>query len=388
MASRPCALHVIWDPKFNRYDFGPDHPFSERSRGLAVRLLEESRFFALGVGGPVEIHDAPVASSDELRRFHEADYLAFVARRSDEEVPGPLDSGDTPAFPGCYEAAARVAGGTLLGWHIVREAPEIHAFNPAGGLHHARPDRASGFCIFNDPALAIRAALQPGTGIGRVAYVDIDVHHGDGVMYGFYDDGRVLDIDFHQDGRTIFPGTGALHETGRGDGSGLKVNIPLPPGVGDEAFLPIFETIVPPLLRRFRPELIVVQTGVDAHVGDRLGNLQYTPRAYVRAITRVHELAHELSGGRLLVTGGGGYNAGNVARILARTAAVLAGRVLPAREEEETPVPWQKEFAAAMGESAPKTWGAIPAVRPSPWRREKEERILGELSRSLGRSFP
>ena len=193
-------------------------------------------------------------------------------------APIPLDAGDTPSFSGCFEAAARIAEGAAcaVDFTLEHKAPSFH---PAGGLHHAHPDRASGFCIFNDVALAVGRAVAAGH---RVVYIDIDAHHGDGVMYGYYSSGRVLDIDFHQDGRTLFPGTGTTDETGLADGNGLKVNLPLPPGPGDEALGPLFQWIVPPLVRSFRPDLIVVQHGADGHVGDPLTALQYTSRVYRR----------------------------------------------------------------------------------------------------------
>jgi acetoin utilization protein AcuC len=217
-----------------------------------------------------------------------------------------------------------------------------------------------------------------------VAYIDIDAHHGDGVMYGFYDDGRVLDIDFHQDGRTLFPGTGAVEETGRGDGAGLKVNVPLPPGTGDEALIGLFARIVPPLLEEFRPELILLQTGVDGHAGDPLARLQYTPRGYVAAISRVHRLAHALAAGRLVEVGGGGYDAGHVARVLARAAGILAGTPVPEREEDALPEPWRTEFRRDMGYEAPERWDDLPPpIRTD--RTNRLDRIARELEAALGR---
>jgi acetoin utilization protein AcuC len=383
-----CPVSVIWDDRFLEYDFGPGHPFTEKSRRLAVRLLEQVGFFAGPRDGPSTlVRSAPLANEAELLRFHEREYLAFVDRMGTRPMSGALDLGDTPSFPGCFAASSRIVGGTLCAWRIVQEGAGIHAFSPAGGLHHARPDSASGFCIFNDLGVAMRAALDSGS-VRRIAYVDVDVHQGDGVMYGFYDDGRVLAIDFHQDGRTIFPGTGFPDETGTGDGAGLKVNVPLPPGAGDEAFIPLFERIVPPLLRSYRPEMILLQTGVDAHVGDRLGSLQYTPRSYHAAIELVHRLAHELCQGRLVETGGGGYAAQNVARVLARAAGVLAGRRVPVAEEDELPAAWRTEYEAATGHPSPFRWDEIPSRVPSPWRAEHGAELVHRLEQALGVRFP
>ncbi|MDE1819545.1 MAG: acetoin utilization protein AcuC [Euryarchaeota archaeon] len=383
-----CPLSVIWDPRFLEYDFGPSHPFTEKSRYLSVRLLEESGFFRSPPPlTPGRVEKVQVASDPELLRFHEPSYLELVRNVGRSRHPSALDAGDTPGFPGCHEAAARIARGTLVGLEDVLAHPGSHALNPAGGLHHARPGRASGFCIYDDVALAIATALEGPHPLRRVAYVDIDAHHGDGVMYGFYEDGRVLDIDFHQDGRTLFPGTGFTNETGKGDGKGLKVNVPLPPTAGDDAVLPIFDKIVPPLLRDFKPELVVLQTGVDAHAGDPLAHLQYTPRTYDHAVGTLHELAHELCQGRLLETGGGGYLASSVSRTLARAAGILSGRKVGTNPAEATPIPWQEEFERTTGDEPPRSWGELPPVYRSSWKPEHGEKLLNVLGTELGRKF-
>lgn len=380
-----CSLSVYWDPRFLQYDFGADHPFTERSRWLAVRLLDDLGFFeGSDAAAPRWVEEVVPAGRGELGRFHTDDYLDLVERVSYSHVAHPLDAGDTPSFPGCFEAAATVIGGTLAGTRLARDASRRHAFNPGGGLHHAHPGRASGFCIFNDLAVAIRALLHESPSLRRVAYVDIDVHHGDGVMYGFYEDGHLLDLDFHQDGRTIFPGTGFVAETGRGDGSGLKVNVPLPPETGDEAFLPLFEQIVPTMIRNYRPELIILQSGMDAHVGDRLGSLQYTTGAYERAAHLVHSLAHEVCDGRLVVTGGGGYAPENVSRGLARVALRLAEKGPDFRPDQELPSSWREEFARNFHFSAPRTWDEPGRPEPSFWTPHHTQKLLGALGERLG----
>lgn len=384
MTGGPVA--VVWDDAFLAYDFGPQHPFTEVYRHLAVELLQKAGL--LGTRTDARLHHlSRVKPADRavLKLFHDRDYLDRVERLSRKPGPDLLDRGDTPSFPGCWGASASLVGGTLLAWHEIRDGRAVHAINPGGGLHHAKPDGASGFCIFNDLAVAMAEALQGPSPLSRIAYIDIDAHHGDGVMYGFYDDGRVLDIDFHQDGRSLFPGTGTPDETGRGDGIGKKINIPLPPGAGDEAFLPLFRRLVPPLVRDFKPELIVLQTGVDGHVGDPLAHLQYTPRAYREALAIVHDLAHEVCGGRLLETGGGGYRAASVSRVLATCAAQLAGIDLHA-----TPVPatWQRWFQEAVQEEAPVGWDDIPPSQPSPWQPNHEAKIVRVLEDQLGRRFP
>jgi acetoin utilization protein AcuC len=373
---------VVWTDRFLDYDFGPYHPFSERSRGLAAHLLEtvtsEPEPSVLGWS-----HSVEVASRPTLESFHQADYLEFVKKASGLGHEVLLDGGDTPSFPGCYEASARIVQGAVdaLDYTLEHRRP---AFHPGGGLHHAHPDRASGFCIFNDVAIAVGRAVRNGH---RVAYIDIDAHHGDGVMYGFYDSGKVLDIDFHQDGRTLFPGTGFPHEVGRGDGAGLKANVPFPPGAGDEALLPMFRRVAPPLLRRFRPEVIVLQHGVDGHYADELAHLQYSPAAYAEVDRMVLSLARELTHGRLLVTGGGGYRAESVSRVLACTGMILAG--LPEPDHRSLlPAAWRNDFAATFGRDAPRTWTDVAELDLSPWTENDERSLIGELEGKLGERFP
>ena len=379
MSSRPLA--VVWDERFLDYAFGPDHPFTERSRGLAVRLLRST----VGPGNDrVSWSDrVEPAPRPLLETFHRPAYLDFVAAASQADAPSSLDGGDTPGFRGCFEAAARLVAGTDRATEIALEEGRP-AFQPGGGLHHARPDRASGFCIFNDLAVAIGRAVRAGK---RVAYVDLDAHHGDGVMYGFYDSGQVLDIDFHEDGRMLFPGTGFPSETGRGDGAGLKVNIPLLPGAGDACLLPIFHRVVPSLVRSFRPDLLVVQHGTDGHVGDQLAHLQYTPTAYAEIDRVLAERARELTAGRVVITGGGGYRAESVSRVLARAARIFSGLGAPP-DAASLPEDWRSEFRSLIGDEAPRTWGEAPIPVPSGLGREAADRIVEDLERELGQRFP
>ncbi|MFZ0891833.1 MAG: acetoin utilization protein AcuC [Thermoplasmata archaeon] len=377
---------LVWDDRFREYAFGPDHPFTEASRWLAVRLMEvEGLLSDQTPSGCNWVRTVPVASQAELERFHEVEYLDLVERASQLRESFPLDRGDTPSFAGCFDAAARLAKGTLLATDSVFEGPP-RAFNPGGGLHHAHPDRASGFCIFNDLGIAIASQLKHAA--RRVGYVDIDAHHGDGVMYGFYEDGRVLDIDFHQDGATLFPGTGAVHEIGRGDGSGLKVNVPLPAGTGDDAFRALFHRIVPPMLRSFRPDLILLQNGVDAHIDDRLAGLALTSTSYADVVTMLRALAHELCHERLVVTGGGGYTAKNVSRVLAQVGLLLSGGEVDSTERKSLPPSWRTEFESTMGTPAPTEWAnshATPRTARTPaWTRA----LVSDLEGALGRLLP
>ncbi|MGI0132611.1 MAG: acetoin utilization protein AcuC [Thermoplasmata archaeon] len=377
-------LTMVWDDRFNEYDLGPTHPFRMEYRGLAAHLVDAVHGTAPS-GEFVRVRSVDPSTRAELARFHTPDYLEMVDRAGADDFAPPLDKGDTPAFPGCFPAAARIVAGTLTALAAARSGPGGRAMNPSGGLHHAHPDRASGFCVFNDVAVALRSALNGSSPVRRVAYIDIDAHHGDGVMYGFYRDGRVLDIDVHQDGRTIFPGTGRLDETGEGDGEGLKVNVPLPPGAGDEAVVPLIESIVPEMVRAFRPELVVLQHGMDAHAGDRLAQLQYTPWAYARILRTVLDLADEVAGGRLVITGGGGYLAENVALGLARAALTTRGRT---SWDSAPPEAWRREFHATVGRAAPRTFVPETPTGPTPWSPERTDERLDELGRVLGRRFP
>jgi acetoin utilization protein AcuC len=380
-----CPLAVVWDERFLDYDFGEGHPFNEKARALGERLLRSIGYLPSKTKGNMwQVSEVEPATREELETFHLPHFLDRVMEEGHRSSPGILDSGDTPAFQNVYEASSRIVGGTLAGLNLILENPRTHATNFSGGLHHSAPGRASGFCVLNDVAVGIAMALKK---LSKVLYIDIDAHHGDGVMYGFYSNGKVLDIDFHQDGKTLFPGSGATYETGEGDGKGLKVNIPLPPGAGDEAFIPLFKRIVPDLVRDFKPELILMQSGVDGHVGDPLAHLQYTPAAYNLAIRTLHELAHEVSNGRFLFVGGGGYLASNISRVLAREALIISGEQEPAGSED-LPQKWRDGYLELIGDEAPKTWGELPPLYPSTWRDEKEEKLVDELSRRLGRKFP
>lgn len=375
-------LHVVWSDRFLDYDFGSFHPFTEISRGLGARLLDLTT--AHLPSGTIDWFRAVrVAERPTLETFHRQEYLDFVENASGLAKQVLLDTGDTPSFPGCYEASARIVEGAIHAFEYAYEHKRP-TFHPAGGLHHAHPSRASGFCIFNDVAVAVAHGVRAGR---RVAYIDIDAHHGDGVMYGFYDSGKVLDIDFHQDGRTIFPGTGFPYEVGRGDGAGTKVNAPFPPGAGDEALLPLFRRVVPAMLREFRPDIIVLQHGVDGHFGDQIARLQYSPAGYAEVDRIVLALSRELTQGRLLVTGGGGYRAESVSRVLARAGLILAGLPVP-EEGAHLPAEWRKEFSAAFDREAPHAWGERTELEPSPWTSADETKLVRDLESKLGERLP
>jgi len=249
------------------------------------------------------------AKREDLGLFHTEEYIDFV-EMSSRSGEGYLDFPDTPAFPGIYEASLYTVGSTLYGLDSILQGEFRHFFNPVGGLHHAARDRASGFCVFDDAAIAISKALKRDR-IRNLAYVDIDAHHGDGVFYGFETDPRVIIADIHEDGHSLFPGTGGASETGKGDATGTKLNLPLRPGSGDAEFIDAFE-IAYRFLEEFDPELILLQCGADGLNGDPLTHLRYSSAAHAHASKRLHTLAHERCGGRILAMGGGGYDANNV----------------------------------------------------------------------------
>ena len=335
---------LLYSEKFLDYNLGPTHPL----RPIRVKLAHDLiRAKGLIDNDSVTITNPRIATEEEILLFHEPEYVQLVKKYS-EKGSGLLDMGDTPAFKGCFEATILVVGASLEACDRIMNGQVDHAFNPSGGLHHAHPERASGFCIFNDPAVSINY-LKKKYGIRRPVYLDIDAHHGDGVMYGFYSDPSVLDIDFHENGKYLFPGTGYPDETGEGEAKGLKLNIPLPPSTGDRAYLKAFQKLVPDAVRGFKPDIILVQCGADGHADDRLANLRLTTKTYENVVSEMHSLAHDLCRGRLLLFGGGGYTLSNVPRVWTVAFAALAGQEL----DDKLPKPWLTEFADLTKEAAP-----------------------------------
>ncbi len=287
------------------YGFGHGHPFGPDR--LAAFWQEAVR---LGLDRKVEIA-APVSCTEtDLALFHTADYIARVRQQS-VTGEGYLDFGDTPAFPGIFEAASVVVGSVLDGLESIIQGHCRRVFVPIAGLHHARRDTAAGFCVFNDIGVLIEA-LRKRHGIRRVAYVDIDAHHGDGVFYAFEDDPDLILADIHEDGRYLYPGTGSATETGKGKAKGTKLNIPLEPGADDAAFHRVWPR-VEDFVRAGRPEFIILQAGADSIAGDPITHMQFTPAVHAHATQRLCALADELCQGRILATGGGGYDRANLA---------------------------------------------------------------------------
>jgi len=318
-----CKVGVIYGEEALLYSFPEFHPFrSDRVERFYNEVLPE---FLEKYHGQLIAVEPELAREDEVLLFHDLDYVNFVKKKS-EAGYGYLDYGDTPAFKGCYEASLYVTGSTLKLVKMIIQGVINHGFNPVGGLHHARKDRAGGFCIFNDASIAIKYLVEI-VKLKQVLYVDIDAHHGDGVFYDYYFNKDVLIADIHQDGRTLYPGTGFSHERGGGEAEGTKLNIPLMPGAGDEEFIEAWRE-VEQFIDKFNPEFIILQAGADGLAGDPLTGLMYSEKVHEYATSRLHKISEEKCEGRLLVLGGGGYNREN---ILKAWRAVLSSLLSPTR---------------------------------------------------------
>ena len=284
-----------------KYGFPDGHPFgTDRQDAFWKETLKQ------GLDKQAKLAEPRTASREEIERFHTANYVGRVDELSELGV-GSIDYGDTPAYPGVYDASAAVVGAALEGLERVMSGEVYRTFQPIGGLHHARRDGGAGFCVFNDCGVVIDT-LREKYGIRRVAYVDIDVHHGDGLYYPYEGDPEVFVADIHEDGMFLYPGTGDAAEVGKGAAAGTKLNIPMQPGAGDLQFMREWERVVE-FLRKSRPEFIVFQCGADSLDGDPLAHLKYSPAAHAHAAKSLCELAN----GRIMGFGGGGYDRTNLA---------------------------------------------------------------------------
>ena len=336
----PTQPLVIFGAPSLHYDFGAGHPLTPRRFGPGIDLLRAlgaDRFLA-----------PPEASDAQLHRVHDTEYVSKVRLLSEYPDVAPMAGfaswGDDPPFYGMHEAAAAVAGGSVRAVERIVAGEDLHVFHPGGGLHHAMRDRASGFCIYNDVALAIGIARDLGH---RVLYVDLDVHHGDGVEAIFWNDPQVLTVSFHETGRSLFPGTGFVDECGGPGARGTAVNVPLEPGTSDASWLAAIEMTLPALAVAFRPTLLVTQHGSDSHALDPLAHLDLSTTAMSGAARLLDRLSHEHAGGRWLATGGGGYD---VYRVVPRAWGLVwlaqAHRDIPAG----TPAEWRARWAAEAAE--------------------------------------
>ncbi|WNC13272.1 acetoin utilization protein AcuC [Brevibacillus brevis] len=298
---------LIYSPDYTNYYFHDEHPFNQRRLLLAHDLMK-----AYGILDDADILPPREATDEELAMVHDQRYIEFVREQGHSEAELPLAASyglgteDVPCFAHMHESAALIAGGTLRAVEAVMNGEAEHAFNPAGGLHHAFRGRASGFCIYNDCSVAIAYLRKKWN--ARVLYIDTDAHHGDGVQWAFYDDPNVLTVSMHETGKYLFPGTGNLTERGDGSGYGYCVNVPLDAFTEDDSFLAIYQELVTKLARGFRPDVILTQNGCDAHAFDPLTHLSCSMNIYGAIPRLAHQLAHELCDGRWIAVGGGGYD--------------------------------------------------------------------------------
>lgn len=345
---------MVWDSSLTAYDFGPGHPMAPARLALTADLSEQLGLFGRG---SVRVEEPFVASDAELATVHAPEFIAAVRSVSDDPKPMPewgLGTTDDPAFAGMHEASARLVGGSLRAVEAIIDGSAQRGVNFSGGMHHASRDRASGFCIYNDTAAAVQRLLD--SGVRKVAYLDIDAHHGDGTESIFYNDPRVLTVSLHETGLSLFPGTGFANETGGPEALGSAVNIALPAHTGDGGWLRAFHAVVPQITRAFGPEVIVSQHGCDSHLDDPLTNLGTSVDAQREAALSIGLLADELCEGRWLATGGGGYNVtGVVPRVWSHLIAIVSGKPVPVRTE--VPELWRQRVLAEFGVEAPRLMG-------------------------------
>jgi acetoin utilization protein AcuC len=367
---------LIYSDEWRRFDYGPEHPLRMERLGLTWRLMEGYGLTALPRAKVLAPEPAPI---DAIARFHAREYIEVLRSASAGEwLPQAarygLGPGDNPIFPGLWEAAELVAGGSLLAAQLVADGEADRAFHFAGGLHHAMPDRASGFCYVNDAVLAIMRLRARGW---RVAYVDIDAHHGDGVQFAFYGDPDVLTISTHERGDRLFPGTGFVSEMGEREGLGFAVNLPLQPFTDDRVYGPAFDAVVPPLVSAFRPDALVLQLGVDSHRTDPLTHLSLTVQGFDATVRKLLGLAP-----RVVALGGGGYDLPNVARAWTAAWAAINGIVLPDELPEASHVDMRRLGLGALSLRDPE------AELPADTRLWAEEYARRQVSAIREKIFP
>lgn len=376
---------VTWDDALVGYDFGPQHPL----KPLRVKLtVELARAYGILDRGNVSVVEPRGATREELELVHTPDYIHAVEQISATATEPyrnygwGIGIGDNPAFRGMHEASALVAGASLVAAEQITSGAVEHAFNPAGGLHHAMPDRASGFCIYDDPAIAIRRLVDGGE---RVAYIDVDVHHGDGPQFIFYDVPDVMTISLHESGEYLFPGTGFPEEIGEGPAEGTKVNVPLPPLTDHDGYRAAFERIVPGLVEAFKPTILVTQLGCDTHATDPLAHLALVTGTYRWIARTLHDLAHRVTDGRWLALGGGGYQ---IYTVVPRAWTIYAAELADAEIDDELPEAW-RQLALEHGAppELPRTLDD-PEVRAPEGRLEQaREEARAAAERTAGKVF-
>ena len=369
---------LIHRPEYAGYDFGPEHPFTPARLAMLLDLVR-----SLGHAAPTVA--APAATREDILSVHDEAYVAMVEAldRGESQLEAErfgLGTPDNPIFPGMDLAARWLVGGALHGARLLMAGTERRVLQLGGGLHHAQRDRAAGFCLYNDLAVAIRAFVDHGW---RVAYLDIDLHHGDGVQNLFYGHDRVLTISLHETGHYLYPGTGHIQELGSGAARGLSVNIPLEPFTESESYLEAFEAVVPRTLEQFSPQVLVVQAGADAHFADPLGDLALTTQAFETLYHRILKLADERTQGRVLFTLGGGYEAQVVARVWTILYLTLMNVPVPADLPREWVERWQHLLGPEVGRTLHDPVPAYPELAGREERARRNQDVVGRLLDAL-----
>ncbi len=380
---------IVWDDRLSEYDFGPGHPMAPVRVQLAMRLAAEFGLFrhaGVQVLTPVEL-----APEDAILRVHEAEYVAAVRRASSDphfyDAARGLGTPDDPVFPNMHEASSRIAGATLMAVQAVHSGGYDHAVNLAGGLHHALPGAAEGFCVYNDLAVGIAWLLDQG--VERVAYIDVDVHHGDGVQAMFWDDPRVMTISIHENPQSLFPGSGYAVDSGGPSAPGTAVNIAIPAGTGDQGWLRALHAVVPDVLGAFAPQVIVSQHGVDTHFEDPLAHLLVSLDGQRMAFEAIHRWAHRYAGGRWIATGGGGYEWVDVVpRAWAHLIAEAIGH--PIEPATSVPAAFHEFVLEALGRQAPgrMTDGRQPWPKPFDQGFDPDDAIDGAIMATRTAVYP
>jgi acetoin utilization protein AcuC len=369
--TRTAFVHADGGPSYN---LGDDHPMTPLRRQLAVDLI---RAYGLDQHPDVVRIVPTPATVAQIERTHAPAFVSAVRRYSADPALasaweasqwGLAAGGDTPAFEGMHEAAAAICGASIAGAMAVWEGTADQAFVASGGLHHAMANRAAGFCIYNDTAVAIQALLDAGA--ERVAYIDIDVHHGDGTQWIFFEDPRVLTCSVHETGRYLFPGTGGIAERGIGAAEGTALNIPLPPYAGDRPYLRAIEEVILPVVAEFQPDVIVTQDGADPHHADPLAHLQVTMPTFPRAYRSLHELARSAADGKWVALGGGGYTF----QVVPRAWTMLFAEMLGVELDDDIPESWWSDGERALGVPLPRRMSEDPEPEVS-----AEERIRADV---------
>jgi len=370
---------LIYRPEYAGYDFGPEHPFTPARLAMVLDLIH-------ALGHTISPIAAPAATREEILTVHDETYVAMVEAldrgeaRPEAERFG-LGTPDNPIFPGMDLAARWLVGGALHGARMLMAGTETRVLQLGGGLHHAQKDRAAGFCMYNDLAVAIQALAAHGW---RVAYLDIDLHHGDGVQNLFYGDDRVLTVSLHETGHYLYPGTGHIQELGTGPARGLSVNVPLEPFTEAESYLEAFDAVVPRALEWFAPQVLVVQAGADAHFTDPMGDLTLTTQTFQALYHRILGLAAAHTQGRVLITLGGGYEPQVVARVWTILYLTLMDLPIP----ERLPQAWLDRWHQLLGPEAGGTLhDPVPAYPELPGREERNRRNRDVVARLLDSVF-